>query len=324
MQPHNKSIVMGHKYFCMVLAGLLWLSNPASADPLTVVVISDLNGSYGSTDYSPRINVAIEKIIEINPDLVIATGDLVAGQRVPRLSETNILEMWAAFHATVSDPLALAGIPLAVTPGNHDASNYSGFSLERRIFERQWLDRKPDLSFLDDTDYPFFYGFDLDGVRFVSLDATVLGPLHGDQMDRLAALTAGNSKLEITFSHLPLWAVSQQREREIIGDDELAQLYTQNNVGIHLSGHHHAFYPAMSAGVAYVAQACLGGGARRLIGDTVRSTYSFTVLEITSEGTFDVYALHEPDFTQKIDLSTLPSHIVTPQATLTRLDLARP
>ena len=39
-----------------------------------VVVISDLNGSYGSVDYDPRVGRAVTAIIAMRPDLVISTG----------------------------------------------------------------------------------------------------------------------------------------------------------------------------------------------------------------------------------------------------------
>ena len=102
--------------------------------PLRVAVISDLNGSYGSTRYSARVAAAIERVIALEPDLVISTGDMVAGQRRPVLTEREVRAMWAAFHAEVTEPLSRAGIPLAVTPGNHDASAYGGFEQERDLF----------------------------------------------------------------------------------------------------------------------------------------------------------------------------------------------
>ena len=105
-----------------VLPLLVLLSGAAPPVPLRVVVISDLNGSYGSTTYAARVADAVEVIVEMRPDLVISTGDMVAGQRQPHLTEAEVRAMWAAFHRTVTAPLEAAGIPLAVTPGNHDAS----------------------------------------------------------------------------------------------------------------------------------------------------------------------------------------------------------
>lgn len=50
-----------------------------------IVVISDINGSYGSTEYNPRVKQAVERIQDMQPDLVISAGDMVAGQKQPRL-----------------------------------------------------------------------------------------------------------------------------------------------------------------------------------------------------------------------------------------------
>ena len=113
---------------------LLIFCGSAFAQNLRVAVISDLNGSYGSTRYSPRVAAAVDRIIALAPDLVISTGDMVAGQRRPVLSEPEVRAMWEAFHAEVTEPLNRVGIPLVVTPGNHDASAYGGFEAERAIF----------------------------------------------------------------------------------------------------------------------------------------------------------------------------------------------
>ena len=73
----------------LLLVGLLF-GGAASAAPLSVVVISDLNSSYGSVTYEPRVADAIRAIVAIKPDLVISTGDMVAGQRRPHLSEAEV------------------------------------------------------------------------------------------------------------------------------------------------------------------------------------------------------------------------------------------
>ena len=143
----RKSLVMVVKSLLSAIL-LLFISGSAFAQSLRVAVISDLNGSYGSTDYNPRVNAVVERIIKLAPDLVISTGDMVAGQRRPVLSETQVKAMWQAFHAGVTDPLRSAGIPLLVTPGNHDASAYGGFEGERRIFTEQWRARKPAVGFM--------------------------------------------------------------------------------------------------------------------------------------------------------------------------------
>lgn len=307
------------RILAVVLTLFLWVG-AAAVDPLRVVVISDLNGSYGSTSYNPRVGAAVDRIIALKPDLVISTGDMVAGQRQPHLSGKQVRAMWDAFHRTVSDPLAAAGIAFAVTPGNHDASAYGGFEHERDIYREQWTQRKPELRFADDAGYPFFYAFDMGGVRFVSLDATTIGPLRARQGDRLERLGAGDHRL-IAFSHLPLWPFAQKREKEIIGDKALAVLYREIGVEMHLSGHHHAYYPGKKDGVLYISQGNLGGGARKLIGESRRSPSSFTLLEIPDKGAIRVTAFLAPDYLSEVELTLLPEQIRSGVATLTRMDL---
>ena len=65
----------------MVLLTLVFPAAVLSAT-LRVAVISDLNGSYGSTVYHPAIKQDIARLVELKPDLIISTGDMVAGQRL--------------------------------------------------------------------------------------------------------------------------------------------------------------------------------------------------------------------------------------------------
>jgi len=309
--------------FALVLVLLLLGLGQASAAPLRLAVISDLNGAYGSTRYEPSVDRGIERILELKPDLVISTGDMVAGQRRPHLSRPELEAMWGAFHAHVSDPLEAAGIPLAVAPGNHDGSAYPGFETERRIYAEQWDARKPGLSFLDDTHYPLYYAFAAGETLFVALDATTVGHLPRDQMRWLRDLLrehGGAYRQRVAFSHLPLWPFAQGREREFIGDRDLERLLQQANLGLYLSGHHHVFYPGHKDGIHYVSQACLGAGPRKLVGATQRSSRSFTLIEI-DDGELHLSAFQSPDFRRPVDWKTLPERIRSQPAELIRADL---
>jgi len=216
-------------------------------EALKIVVISDLNGSYGSAKYHKDFPEAISRIAKINPDLVISTGDMVAGQRnKPLLKRKQLESMWAAFHHNVSNPLADAQLPFAVTAGNHDGSAGKKFSLERLIYHEQWSKRQPNVQFEDNTHYPFYYAFSLKNVLFISLDATLVGHLPAEQKDWLTKLLTaaeGQYRHKIVYSHLPLWPFAQNREKEILGDHELEEILKEHDVKLYLSGHHHAFYP---------------------------------------------------------------------------------
>lgn len=318
----NKSPVTGRSRIRYLFALFLFLVSPACADDLRVVVISDLNGSYGSVNYSQTVRRAVKEIISLKPDLVISTGDMVAGQRQPHLTESVVRDMWKGFHKAVTDPLSAAGIPLAVTPGNHDASAYGGFEHEREIFAEEWRARRPDVDFVDGDDYPFFYAFDIGGARFISLDATTIGALDTEQMKRLDAVLADAGNVRIAFSHLPLLPFAIGRENDIIDSSALRELFERRHLTMHLSGHHHAYYPGTRDGIAFISQACLGSGPRRLIGETARSPHAFTIVDIGEDGVLTVEALTAPDFTHSISVDTLPEHLNEGENQMTRLDLS--
>ncbi len=90
---------------------------------LKICVISDLNSSYGSTNYADEVKSVIGRLNEIKPDLILCAGDMVAGQK-SSLTEDNINGMWSSFKNTVLNPISSLKIPFGFTVGNHDASPY--------------------------------------------------------------------------------------------------------------------------------------------------------------------------------------------------------
>ncbi len=295
------------------------------ADVLRVAVISDLNGSYGSSVYSPILARHIAGLVELQPDLIISTGDMVAGQRRhPPLERDAVEAMWSAFHAQVSDPIRAANIPFAVTPGNHDASAYPAFAMERAIYLQQWQERTDGLRFIDRRNYPFNYAFALGDVLFISLDATRVGVIDDEQrswLDTLLQHKGAEFRHRVAFSHLPIYPFSVGRETEVTADHELERLLQQHQVELYLSGHHHAFYPGFRAGIRHVGQACLGAGPRRLIGTSQVAKRAVTWLEFDDEDGITVNALTGPGLDEPIDFSTLPASIVSRYGTLVREDL---
>jgi hypothetical protein len=289
-----------------------------------VAVISDMNGSYGGECCEPGVAEAVRRLVERGPDLVIVTGDMVAGQRLdPPLSREAVEAMWESFHAKVTVPIVEAGIPLAVTPGNHDASAYERFALERGIYREQWTERVPSLRFVDRENYPFDYAFSLGEALFVSLDVTRPGPVEKgrlDWLDRLLAREGGKFRHRAVFSHLPIFPFSQGRETEVTADRELERLLTKRGVDLYLSGHHHAYYPGFFNGVRHVGQACMGAGPRKLIGSERVSKRAVTWIEFDGDRV-DVTALTFPLLDRAIDIETLPRRIRSRHGTLIRDDL---
>ena len=291
---------------------------------LQVAVISDLNGSYGSSEYEASVSAAVERLVGMRPDLVISTGDMVAGQRLhPPLGREAVTAMWSAFHREVTDPLDAAGIPLAVTPGNHDASAYASFVIEREAFREEWLPRAGRLGFVDRAAYPFHYAFAVDDVLFVSLDVTRVGALDASQLqwlDQVLTRNAAHFRHRVAFGHLPVLPFAQGRETEVTADHVLERLLKRHGVELYLSGHHHAFYPGFHGGIRHIGQACLGAGPRKLIGSGQSSQRAITWLVFDDQGVH-VSALSGPGFDEPISLDGLPAAIRSRFGTLVRDDL---
>lgn len=293
---------------------------PPEVPPLRVVVLSDMNDSYGSTTYSAPLHDAVAAIVARSPDLVLSTGDMVAGQQ----AGLDYPAMWAGFHAAVSDELAAAGLPFAVSPGNHDASGYPAFVGEREQFVAEWLDRKPDLEYVDDSGYPLRYSFVAGAALFVSLDSTTVGPLEAAQMQWLdEQLGRSDAPAKIVFGHVPLVPFAVGREDEIIGDPALETMLEQHGVALFISGHHHVYYPGRRGTVRYVSVACVGAGPRAWTGSETTSPRAVLELEIAPDGTITLLeALAEPAFDTPIPRAELPESLTYGPWTVTRDDLA--
>ncbi len=291
---------------------------------MRVFVISDLNGSYGSIEYHRPVRRAVQLLLALEPDLVISTGDMVAGQRRPPLKGPRIKKMWQRFHQEVTHPLMAMEIPFAVTPGNHDASFYKTFHMERAIYKDEWLRRAPDVHYIDRSGYPFNYAFSMGDALFISLDVTGVGKLPDRQKRWLRHILerhAPHYRHRIVFSHVPMWPFAHGRETEVTMDFALENILQSNRVDLYLSGHHHAYYPGFKDGIRYISQACLGGGPRPVIGTKQRSKRAITVIGLNHDGSISVQAIKGPDYIHLLSVTKLPPKIQFEGGELTRLDL---
>lgn len=285
-----------------------------------IAVISDLNGSYGSTEYEPTVHRAVALIRDAwQPDLVLAAGDLIAGQR-PALSDGNVRAMWAAFEDAVARPLREAGIPFGFTLGNHDGSAYPAHRRDRALAVEHWRDpaHATGLQFVDSADFPVHYSFERDGVFVLAWDASYAGTAEDERMMRwaeaqLAGERARRARFRVVLGHLPLHAVAEGRDRpgEVLqAPDSLRALLERHGVDVYVSGHHHAHYPGRRGRLALLHTGALGPGARPLLGDTVASPRTVTLLDFHPRGdsiAWTTYAL-PPDgrAPQRLEPGTLP------------------
>ena len=266
----------------------LVLCGPLQARPLLIAVISDLNGSYGTIGYGRPVLDAVAMIIAKKPDLVIVSGDMVAGQRrSPKLTTAELQQMWAGFERDVAGPLRAASIPVVAVAGNHDASAYPGYQAERSAFKAASASWKPELPFLDDREWPFVFATKIDDVLVIGLDVTVPGLPAPPQLDWLRDMLArqkGKNRAILVVGHLPYAAITQGREGDIIGDPAFQDVLQTGDVTAYLSGHHHAFAVTTRGDVRHIAQGALGSGPRKRIGETTRAPQSFTWLVISDTG----------------------------------------
>jgi hypothetical protein len=290
---------------------------------LRVAVISDLNDAYGSTTHGDAVHAAVAAIVgRVKPDLVLVTGDMVAGQQ----AGLDYGAMWAGFHAAVTAPLRDAGIPLAATPGNHDASGYAAFAEEREIYVAEWSlpENMPAVEMIDASSYPLRYSFAHRGAFFLSLDATTIGPLSQEQRDWVASQldAAAGYPVKIAYGHVPLHSVAVGREEEILGDDALESIFRDHGLTAYISGHHHAYYPGARDGLRLVSMSCLGSGPRALIGTEGATPRALLQVDIEEGVVTSLEALRAPGFTEVIERATLPESLSYAGKSVMRDDLA--
>lgn len=286
--------------FVLVLLGS-WLTSsnlteataqtPGQRD-LRIVVISDLNSAYGSTSYEPEVHKALQLIPSFNPDLVLCSGDMVAGQN-PKLSDGQIQAMWSAFDQAVAKPLRQAKIPFGFTLGNHDASSSLDqnrrfrFQNERDLAANYWRNpaHDPGVQFIDKTDFPFYYTFSQNDVFFLVWDGSsqhIPAEKLAWVQKALASAPAQNAKLRLAIGHLPLYGVAEGRNKpgEVMANAEhLRALLEKYQVHTYVSGHQHAYYPGRRGNLELLHTGLLGGGPRALIGQGQKSPKTLTVLD---------------------------------------------
>ncbi len=304
--------------FAPLAAAQELVAPPPVDQPIRVAVISDLNGSYGSTVYRWPVDNAVERIVALRPDVVLCTGDMVAGMK----AGLDYRGMWRSFHAHVTDPITSAGIPFAPTPGNHDGAAYLAYARERRIYGEQWTRRKPALRYLDDSRFPLMYSFVMGSCLFVSLDATKVGRLSSSQRAWIERqlVAARDYPVKVVYGHVPLYPFAIGRENDYLGDLELEAMLRRHHVTAFISGHHHAYYPGKRGDLRLVSLACLGSGQRPLLGTSSPSVRSFVLFDATSSGLRDLDAYTGVRFDQAIDRRTLPPQVGSGSRTIVRDD----
>ncbi|WP_377131448.1 phosphodiester glycosidase family protein [Rufibacter roseus] len=300
-----------------------------------LAVISDLNSSYGDTTYEAQVGETLRRLPSLwKPDMVIAGGDLVAGQS-RQLTDARLKAMWAGFDRTIFQPLRKAQIPFAFTIGNHDGSGGGGFERERAVTQNFWKNPKnhPGLQLVDSTHFPFYYSFEQNGLFFVSWDASDASISDQELEWVRQAFTSPAAKkapMRVLVGHLPLYGVAQERDSPgnvLRQPEKLQALLEELGVRMYISGHHHAFYPGKRGQVELLNAGALGSGPRKWLTTPATSPHTITLVDYFSEKdsiaytTFDVGNIVQnqlPEFDEKI----LPPLIYGENGFIRRRDVA--
>ena len=298
-----------------------------------IILISDLNSAYGSTDYIDQVKRAIAFVPDWEPDLVLCSGDMVAAQDTA-LTTTQIAAMWQGFDKYIAAPIRQAKLPFGFTIGNHDASGSlsSGqyaFESDRNAATKYWNDPKHDanLNFVDRAGFPFYYSFSQNDIFFLIWDASTAN-IPSEQLKwaekSLASEVAQKSKLRIAIGHLPLYAVAKGRDTAgnyLDNAENLRALLEKYNVHTYISGHHHAYYPAHKGKLELLHAGVLGDGPRRLLSGNLTPSRTVTAIDIKLATAETIYTTYDMDTLKVVDQSTLPRFIDAPNGRITRRDI---
>jgi hypothetical protein len=298
-----------------------------------LVVISDLNSQYGSTEYEVEIDEAIALIPQWQPDLVLSGGDAIAGQKVS-LTKAQIDAMWAAFDRHVAAPLREYGVPFGFTIGNHDGSGAIKdrtliFQQERDLAQAYWQQQQDPLglNFVDRANFPFYYSFEQKDIFFLVWDASTHNfsqqQLHWIEQ-ALASPTARQAAVKIVIGHLPLYPVATAKNKPgeyLAQGKQLRSLLEQNQVLMYVSGHHHAYYPGKLGKLKLFHAGALGQGARQLINGTLPPSKTVTVIDLELDPARITYTTYNAETWEVISGEQLPAAIPSIDGDILRHDL---
>jgi hypothetical protein len=300
-----------------------------------LIVISDLNSQYGSTDYEPEVTNAIALIPDWKPDMVVCSGDMVAGQS-PSLTPVEIRAMWTGFDQHITAPLRRAKIPFGFTLGNHDASSALGggdtflFQQERDLAAAYWSDpsHDPGLQFIDRDNFPFYFTFEIKDIFVLVWDGSS-NHIPAEKLawveKTLASPNAQAAKMRILLGHLPLYAVAEGRNKpgEVMEDaDHLRSLLERYKVHTYISGHQHAYYPAHRGQLQLLHTGALGAGPRLLVDSDLPARKTVTVVDIQfSSPELSTYTTYDMQTLQLIANNQLPRFILGHNGIVLRRDV---
>lgn len=308
------------------------LKMPPRGD-VRIVVISDLNSQYGSTNYESEVDKAIALILEWKPDLVLCGGDMIAGQKLT-LTQLQIKEMWQAFDQHIAAPLRKANIPFGFTIGNHDGSGALEkgkfiFQSDRELATAYWNSPKhhPGLQFIEKAEFPFYYSFTQKNIFYLVWDASS-AIISSNQLawveKNLASPLAQKAKIRIVIGHLPLYPVAVGRDKVgefLASAEQLRSLLERYRVHSYISGHQHAYFPGKKGQLELLHTGALGSRPRKLLNSNLSPFKTLTVVDVDLDLESTSYTTYEMKNLSIVDYNILPKIIKSSNGVVMRRDL---
>jgi len=190
---------------------------------------------FGDTRTNHHIHQdVVDRIVALDPDFVVHTGDLVE-------IGWNIVQ-WETFFRIERE--LLAHVPFFPALGNHEDDSLLYFDLFYLPINERW--------------YPFDYGH----TRFICLQVDDYGDYSpgSEQYAWLKeALAANTQPWLFVFFHFPAYSSLDEEPYEVEARETLTPLFEQYGVSIVFNGDHHSYQRSVANGVTYIVTA--GGGA---------------------------------------------------------------
>ncbi len=277
-----------------------------------MVVISDLNSSFGATTYEWQVDSIMQRIPRLwKPDMVVAGGDLVAGQSNTAYDSAGNARMWTAFDQKIMKPLRDNQIPLAFTMGNHDAA--TGFSIDRVGARNYWMapGNFPNVLPIDTSHYPYYHSFmDKQGgdFFFVNWEASDANFSQADidwTKAQFLKPEAQQAKYRILIGHMPFYGVAQERDGAgniLNNGDDLRKMADDLGVTLYVSGHHHAYFPGKRGNIELLNAGAAGSGPRKWVFGDETAPNTVTVIDFFTATDSLVYTTYEIDSPEAADM----------------------
>ncbi|WP_374000194.1 metallophosphoesterase [Bdellovibrio bacteriovorus] len=297
-----------------------------SAKSLKIHAFADMNIDTSGTYTSSTISI-VKSMISRQPAAILGVGDYIDGEK-KSLSDSTYVNMWNSFSKKVLSLMRTAGLPFLPTPGNHDAY----YSQERKIYDSFWSSNKPNVEYVDDDNFPFYYSFIKEDVFFVSLDDANYSKLSNRTAqlnwlkEQLSSARAQGARARVVYGHIPLYSIVSSKansstvyengvlagERRTGGSFTLESILLSHKVDLVIFGHSHGFYSGHytypdGKKLQVVSMPCAGSSPRYLVGTSIRTPQGYVELVFSETNQLAIRYYNSSGTLQS--LSSLPASL---------------